>query len=66
MRNPLDVPRTLNWTGDLVFSVAAPKFWNTFNQDILNAKTLYNFKTRLHNYAIPNISVFSTLTRTVK
>ena len=43
MRNSLDVPRTLNLTGDLVFSVAAPRLWNTFNQDLLNAKTLYYF-----------------------
>jgi len=55
MRNSLDVPRTLNRTGDLAFSVAAPRLWNTFNQDLLNAKTLYNFKTRLCNYPIPKI-----------
>jgi len=55
MRNSLDVSRTLNRTGDLAFSVAAPRLWNTFNQDLLNAKTLYNFKTRLRNYPIPKI-----------
>jgi len=55
MRNSLDVPRTLNQTGDLAFSVAAPRLWNTFNQNLLNAKTLYNFKTQLRNYAIPKI-----------
>jgi len=31
MRNSLDVPRTLNRTGNLAFSVAAPRLWNTFN-----------------------------------
>jgi len=66
MRNSLDVPRTLNRTGDLACSVAAPRLWNTFNQDFLNAKTLYNFKTRLRNYAIPKIKMFSMLTRIVK
>jgi len=55
MINSLDVPRTLNQTGDLAFNVAAPRFWNTFNQDLLNAKTLYNFKTRLRDYPIPKI-----------
>jgi len=34
MRNSLHVPRTLNRTGDLAFSVAAPRLWNTFNQDL--------------------------------
>jgi len=29
VRNSLDVPRTLNRTGDLAFSVAAPRLWNT-------------------------------------
>jgi len=38
MRNSLDVPRTLNRTGDLAFSVAAPRLWKTFNQDLLNTK----------------------------
>ena len=52
MRTSLDVPRTLNRTGDLAFSVAASRLWSTLNQDLLNAKTLYNFKTRLRNYAI--------------
>jgi len=55
MRNSLDVPRTLNHTGDLAFSVAAPRLWNTLNQDLLNAKTLHNFKTQLRIYAIPKI-----------
>ena len=56
MRNSFDVPRTLNRTGDLAFSVAAPRLWNTFNQDLyLNAKTLYNFKTRLQNHPTPKI-----------
>ena len=49
MRNSLDVPRTLNRTGDLAFSVTAPRFWNTLNQDLLNAKTFYDFKTWLRN-----------------
>jgi len=52
MRNSLAIPRTLNRTGDLAFSVAAPRLWNTFNQDLLNATTLHHFKTRLCNYAI--------------
>ena len=34
MRNSLDIPRTLNRTGDLAFSVTAPRLWNTFNQDL--------------------------------
>jgi len=34
---------------------AVPRLWNTFNRDLLNAKTLYNFKIRLRNYAIPKI-----------
>ena len=66
MRNSHDVPRTLNRTGDLAFSVVAPRLWNTFNQDLLNAKTLHSFNTRLHNYAIHKIQMFSMLTRTVK
>jgi len=45
MRNSLNVPRTLNRTGDLAFTVAAPRLWNTFNQDLSNAKTLHDFKT---------------------
>jgi len=45
MKNSLDVPRTLNRTGDLAFSIAAPRLWNTFNQDLLNATALHNFKT---------------------
>jgi len=49
MRNSVEVPKTLNRTGDLAFSVAAPSLWNTFNQDLLNAKTSYDFKTRLRN-----------------
>ena len=53
--NSLDVPRTVNRTGDLAFSVAAPRLWSTFNQDLLNAKTLYNFKAQLRNYPIPKI-----------
>ena len=40
MRNSLDILRTLNRTGDLAFSVAAPRLLNTFNQDLLNSKTL--------------------------
>jgi len=59
MRNSLDVPRTLNWTGDLAFSVAAPRLRDTFNQDLLNAKTLHNFKTRLRNYAVLKTGVFN-------
>jgi len=55
MKNSLDVPRTLNRTGDLAFSVVAPRLWNTFDQDILNATTLHNFKTLLRNYAIHKI-----------
>jgi len=51
-RSSLGFPRTLNQTGDLAFSVAAPRLWNTFNQDLLNATTLHNFKTRLRNYEI--------------
>jgi len=39
IRNSLDVPRTLNRTGDLAFNVAAPRLWNIFNQDLLNATT---------------------------
>jgi len=66
MRNSPDVPRTLYQTGDLAFSVAAGRLWNTFNQELLNATTLHNFKTRLRNYAIHKIQMFSTLTRTVK
>ena len=42
-------------TGDLAFSVAASRRWNTFNQDLLNAKTLHNFKSRLHDYATHNL-----------
>jgi len=38
LRNSLEVPRTFNQTGDLAFSVAAPRLWNTFNQDLLDAK----------------------------
>ena len=49
------ISRTLNRTEDLAFSVTAPILWNTFNQDLLNAKTLYNFKTPLRNYPIPKI-----------
>ena len=64
MRNSLDVPRTVNRTGDLAFSLAAPTLGNTFNQDLLNATTLHNFKTQLRNYVIHKM--FSTLTRTVK
>jgi len=55
MRNSLGFPRTLNRTGDLAFSVAAPRLWNTFNQYLLNAATLHDFKTRLRNYAIHKI-----------
>ena len=44
MRNSLDVPRTLNQTGDLAFSVVAPRLWNTFNQDLLNATALHNLR----------------------
>jgi len=36
MRNSLDV---LDQTEDLAFSVAAPRLWNTFIQDLLNATT---------------------------
>jgi len=43
MKNTLDVPRTLNRTGDLALSVAAPRIWNTFNHDLLNATTSHNF-----------------------
>ena len=39
MRNTLDAPRTLNRTGDLAFSVASPRLWDTFNHDLLNATT---------------------------
>ena len=53
MRNFLDVPRTLRRTG--TFTVAAPRLWNTFNQDLLNAKTSYDIKIRLRNYPIPKI-----------
>jgi len=55
MRNSLDVSRTLNRTGDLAISVVEPRIWNTFNQDLLNATTLHNFKTQLRNYAIHKI-----------
>jgi len=34
MRYSLVVPRTLNQAGDLAFSVAAPRLWNTFNQNL--------------------------------
>ena len=66
IRNSLNVPRTLNRTGDLAFSAAGPRLWNTFNQDLSNATTLRNFETRLRNYTIHKISMFSTLTGTVK
>jgi len=66
MRISLDVPKTLSRSGDLAFSVATSRLWNTFNQDLLNAKTLHNFKTQLRNYAIHKVWMFSTLTRTVK
>ena len=55
MKNSLDVPRTLNRTGDLAFSVAVPRLSNTSNQDLLNAITLHIFKTRLRNDAIQQI-----------
>jgi len=34
MRISLDVPKTLSRTGDLAFIVAAPRLWNTFNQQL--------------------------------
>jgi len=55
MRNSRDIPRTLNRTEGLAFSVTAARLWNALNQDLLNAKTLYNFKTRLRNYPMPKI-----------
>jgi len=59
-RTSFEGPRILNRTGDLAFSVAAAILRNTFNQDLLNAKTSYNFKTGLRNYAIntQDIDVF--------
>ena len=50
LRRSLHVPRTLNRTGDLAFSVVAPNLWNSFDHELSNAASLRNFKTLLQNY----------------
>ena len=50
MRGHFPVPRTLNRTGDLAFSVIAPGLLNDFNHELYNASSLRQFKTLLQYY----------------
>ena len=50
MRGHFPVPRTLNRTGDLAFSVIAPGLLNDFNHELFNASSLRRFKTLLQYY----------------
>ena len=50
MRGHFPVPRTLNRTGDLAFSVIAPGILNSFNIELFNASILSQFKTLLRYY----------------